>query len=152
GSCEIRSVMCCPSSANTFSSRSALDDSSRKKSSRGKRPFSSFLDWRIGLPTSRVSVRARSSCRATTRSRNRLSASIRCAIGSFAQRGWPARADSYFRRTAALPSAATSAIDSPVAGLWIFIGYLQGERRGLVARRGGEEVVEDRRVVDERCV
>ena len=33
-------------------------------------PLSSFFDWRIGLPTSCVSVRASASCLATTRSRN----------------------------------------------------------------------------------
>ena len=69
GSCEIRSSSFCSTSASTVSLRSVRGASARKKSSRPSRPFSSFRDCRIGLPTSDVSVRASVSCIATTRSR-----------------------------------------------------------------------------------
>ena len=81
GSCVIRSSSFWPASASTFSSRSARADSARKKSIRGSRPFSSLRDWRIGLPTSCVSVRASVSCIATIRSRK-----LRDRLEALAQR------------------------------------------------------------------
>ena len=112
----------------------------------------SLRAWRIGLPTSCVSVRASVSCIAPIRSRNFSIASSRLRIGTLAQRTWPARATSYLRRTAAALSAATSAMTAPVAGLVIFMGAPGIQMvvgGGLVLRGRGEEVVEDRRVVDE---
>ena len=82
GSCEMRSSRFCLTSAKTFSSRSTPAASARKKSRRGNRPLSSLLDWRIGLPTSRVSVRASVSCIATIRSRKARMASSRFLSGS----------------------------------------------------------------------
>ena len=77
-----RSALPCRRSANTFSSRSVRVDASRKKSRRASRPLSSLRDWRIGLPTSRVSVRARSSSRSATCARNRPIASSRLRSGT----------------------------------------------------------------------
>ena len=85
---------------------------------------SSLRDWRIGLPTSCVSVvRQRFRARATTRSRN---LSIACdAPGASALppiAGCAARAAAYFARDRpAAPSAATTRTSgAPVAGLVIF--------------------------------
>ena len=116
-------------------------------------PLSSLRDWRIGLPTSCVSVRASVSRIATIRSRNAAMAARRFRIGTLAHFGCPARASSYLRRTAAALSAVISVMTAPSAGLAIFIGLLAGANAGgLVLRGGGQEFVEDRRVVDERGI
>src|SRR6266496_988080 len=155
GSWVIRSSSFCPASAKTFSSCSARADSCRKKSSRPRRPFNSLRDWRIGLPTSCVSVRASVSCMATIRSRNAAIAASLLLIGTFAHFRWPARASSYLRRTAAALSAVISVITVPSAGLMIFMQtpkLSQRVLRGLVRSGGGEKLVEDRRVVENGSV
>src|SRR6185312_4820072 len=153
GSCDTRSSSLCSASVCTVASRSVSADAPRKKSMRAARPLSSFLDWRIGLPTSDVSVCASSSWRRVSSSRNARMASSRRFIGSAAQRGWAARAVSYLRRTAAWPSTAISAMSEPLAGLRMFmgIGCLERERLGLHPRVA-QEIVEEGRVVDERAV
>src|SRR5512143_672299 len=152
GSCVIRSSSFWPAFAWTFSSRSALAEASRKKSRRARRPLSSFRDCRIGLPTSCVSVRASVSRIATIRSRNAAIAASRARSGVRAHFGCAERASSYLRRTAAALSAVTSVMTVPSAGLTIFMACLERERRRLVLRRGREEFVENRRVVDERRI
>jgi hypothetical protein len=92
GSCVIRSSSFCAASTNTFCSRSARADSAMKKSSRPISPFNSLRDWRMGLPTSCVSVLASASVRAMMSSRNFSIAAMRRRIGVAAQRGCAARA------------------------------------------------------------
>src|SRR5262245_12968581 len=108
----------------------------------------------MGLPISWVSVRASVSCMATTRSPKRAIASMRLATGTLAQAGCAARAALYFRRTAALPSASTSARTAPLAGLTIFMTASDS-----LSKSGGralgcmlQEIIENRRVVDERSI
>src|SRR5688572_31728591 len=133
GSCEMRSSSFASTSASTVSLRSVRGASARKKSRRPRSPLSSLRDCRIGLPTSEVSVRASVSCIATTRSLNAAIAARRFLIERAAHAGCAARARWYFRRTSALASAGTSAMSSPLAGLWIFIGRA-GKRTGSRGR------------------
>src|SRR5205823_3320748 len=118
--------------------------SAMKKSRRFRSPFSSFLDCTIGLPTSCVSVRASVSWRALMQSRKARIASTRFLTDVAAHGPCAARARSYLRRTAKAPSSGTSVITAPVAGLRIFMRES--------AARVREEVVENRRVVDEGAI
>jgi hypothetical protein len=91
--------------------------SARKKSMRGRRPFSSLRDCAMGLPTSVVSTRASLSDSPTTRSRNFAIASRRLRSAVAAQRGCALRACMYFAFTLFASSASSVAATSPVAGL-----------------------------------
>ena len=156
GSWVIASSSFCPGSREHDLAPQRPADSARKKSIRVRSPFNSLRDCRIGLPTSCVSVRASVSCSATIRSRKRAMAASRRAMPRAAHAGCAARARSTLRRTEAAVSVATSAISAPSAGLRIFIGVpgsgSEGKGGRLVLRGGRQEVVEDRRVVDERAV
>ena len=151
GSCVIRSSSFCAASTNTFCSRSARADSARKKSRRPSRPFSSLRDWRIGLPTSCVSV-LRERLRSARRSARETSRSLRGACASAsppsaAARRAPLRslrarlrADRRRRRRSDGAPVAGLVIDSVVVGIAIALR--------LPRAHGVEEFVEDRRAVE----
>ena len=115
GSCEMASSM--EVSFETLRGRSVFLVSARKKSSRGKRPFSSLRDCAMGLPTSVVRMVERSSVRSITSSRNLAIVARRLASGTVAHAGCAARARSYFALTLFASSAGSVWTTFPVAGL-----------------------------------
>ena len=119
---------------------------------RPSRPFNSLRDWRIGLPTSCVSVRASSVLARDDRSRNARSQSRRLL---HRQRG-PARLGDarlrvFGRDRSSRCRRATSAIAAPFQGFTIFIGRRRrscagwrgaGSRRAADGRRGTRVVLD----------
>ena len=142
GSWPIRSLM--PPSLNTVSSLVAASTSARKKSIRARKPFSSLRDCASGLPTSCVSVAASVSSSVDdgeTKARDRDR-----PLGE--RRRLPRRLR--LARALGLPGDARGVVGRDLGDQRAVggIGDLQLASCGAGGARRGEEVVEQRPVVE----